>query len=198
MRRFLLVALLLVSCSPTGAAAPPSSTTSTTRPPTTTTSTTILSTTTTERQPFGVSSTSFKDGEPIPPENTCDGADVSPELDIVGIPASTRSLAIIVDDADAPLGTWDHWVEFDIVSEANFLEVPKDSGPIGSQGLNSWHLPGYQGPCPPEGEDHEYMFTVFALDTTLDLAAGVESALVYSAMEGHILASAVLTGRYAR
>jgi hypothetical protein len=96
------------------------------------------------------------------------------------------------------LGTWDHWVEFDIVSEANFLEVPRDSGPIATQGLNSWHLPGYQGPCPPEGEEHQYMFTVYALDTALDLSAGVESALIYSAMEGHILDSVVLTGTYPR
>ena len=123
---------------------------------------------------------------------------MSPELDIVGIPASTQSLAIVVDDPEAPLGTWDHWVEFNINSDTNTLEVPRDSEPIGRQGINSWHLTGYIGPCPPEGEDHEYMFTVYALDTTLDLPSGVDSGPVYSAMEGHVIASAVLTGNYGR
>jgi Raf kinase inhibitor-like YbhB/YbcL family protein len=197
MRRFVLVALLVVSCSPTEETATPSSSTSTTQATTTTTITTTT-TPTTEREPFGVSSPSFEHGAPIPRDHTCDGADVSPELDIVGIPPSTQSLAIIVDDPDAPLGTWDHWVEFNIVSESNFLDVQRASEPIGTQGLNSWHLTGYRGPCPPEGEDHEYRFTVYALETTLDLPSGVESGPLYSAMEGHILTSAVLTGTYSR
>jgi Raf kinase inhibitor-like YbhB/YbcL family protein len=197
MRRFLLVALLVVSCSPSDEAAPRSTTTPATQP-TTTTTTTIAATTTTEQLPFGVSSPSFEHGTSIPPEHTCDGADVSPELDIVGIPASTQSLAIIVDDPDAPLGTWDHWVVFDIVSRANSLEVPRDSTPRGVQGVNSWHLTGYMGPCPPEGEAHEYMFTVYALDTTLELPSGVDSGPVYAALEGHVITSAVLTGTYGR
>jgi Raf kinase inhibitor-like YbhB/YbcL family protein len=195
MRRTLLVALLVVSCSPAEEAAP-SSTTMTA--PTTTTTSTIPTTTTTQRQPFGVSSPSFDHGASIPPEFTCDGADVSPELDIVGIPPSAQSLAIVVDDPDAPLGTWDHWVEFNITSQAPALEVPEASEPIGDQGINSWHIIGYMGPCPPEGEEHEYKFTVFALDTTLELPQSTESARLYAAMEGHVIASAVLTGIYGR
>lgn len=123
---------------------------------------------------------------------------MSPELDIVGIPTSTQSLALVVDDPDAPLGTWDHWVVFDIESPTDTLKVPRDSTSIGVQGVNSWHLTGFMGPCPPEGEEHEYIFTVYALDTTLDLPSGVDSGPVYSAMEGHVIASAVLTGIYSR
>lgn len=199
MRRYLLVALLVVSCSPTEETAPSSSTTSTTQT-TTTTTTTIAptTTTTTEPQPFGVTSPSFEQGATIPSEHTCDGLDISPELDIVGIPDLTQTLAIVVDDPEAPLGTWDHWVEFNIRSEANSLEVPSASESIGRQGTNSWNLTGYMGPCPPVGEDHEYMFTVYALDTILDLPSGVESEPLYSAMEGHVITSAVLTGRYGR
>lgn len=87
---------------------------------------------------------------------------------------------------------------FDIVSSANTLEVPGDATSRGVQGVNSWNLTGYMGPCPPEGEHHEYIFTVYALDTILDLPPGVDSGPVYSAMEGHIIASVVLTGTYSR
>lgn len=134
----------------------------------------------------------------MPRDYTCDGADVSPRLVITGIPTSTQSLALIVNDPDAPLGTWDHWVEFNIPAGADSLELSRDSEPIGVQGVNSWNLPGYMGPCPREGEEHHYVFTVYALDTTLDLPSRVESSPVYSAMEGHVIERRDLTGTYGR
>lgn len=155
-------------------------------------------TTTTVAAEFGISSPAFADGAPIPVEHTCDGADVSPELNIVGIPESAESIVLIVDDPDAPLGTWDHWVEFDISAETSPIAIAEGAGSVGVQGVNSWNLPGYNGPCPPQGEEHEYVFTVYALDSFLDLAAGVDSQQVYPAMDGRILDSVELTGTYSR
>lgn len=195
MRRVIMVALLVVSCSPTDEAATPTSSTS---PPPTTTTTAPPTTTTEARAAFELSSPAFEDGAPIPGDYTCDGADVSPELSVVGIPTGAESIVLIADDPDAPLGTWDHWVEFDIPADAGRLDIERDTGALGVQGVNSWNLSGYGGPCPPGGESHEYSFTVYALDSILGLPAGVESGPVYSAMAGHVLGSVVLTGTYAR
>jgi Raf kinase inhibitor-like YbhB/YbcL family protein len=199
MRRFLLVAFLVVACSPAGEAAPITSTspsTSSTQPETTTTI--PPTTTTTEKPPFGVSSNAFTDGEPIPLAYTCDGADVAPGVSVVGVPEGTQSLVLIVDDPDAALGTWDHWVEFNIPTTNGSLEISPATRSLAVPGANSWKLTGYKGPCPPEGETHEYRFTVYALDTLLDLAPGVQSEPVYSAMEGHVIDSVSLTGTYSR
>jgi Raf kinase inhibitor-like YbhB/YbcL family protein len=195
MRRILLVAFLVVSCSPAGEAAPITST-STTQPETTTSI--PPTTSTTEMPPFGVSSNAFTDGETIPLANTCDGADVSPGLSVVGVPEGTQSLVLIVDDPDAPLDTWDHWVEFNIPPIDGSLEIPSATRSLAVPGANSWKLTGYKGPCPPEDESHEYSFTVYALDTMLDLPPGVDSEPVYSAMEGHVIDSVSLTGTYSR
>lgn len=192
MRRLIVVALLLAACSPTEPSAEPDS-------PTTTTSTTIAqSTTTTTPPPFSLSSPAFENGGPIPVDYTCDGIDVSPELDIVGIPQGTDSLAMIVDDPDATVGVWDHWVEFDIVPPDGSLTIERAIGPIGVAGVNSWNLTGYMGPCPPVGEEHQYHFEVYALDQLLDLPEGVPSSQVYAAMDGSVISSVELVGTYAR
>lgn len=202
MRRFIVVALLLAACAPTsGGDATPSPTPPTTTTPTTSTvpsTTTTRPTTSTTAPVFSLSSPAFDDGAPIPGDYTCDGDDVSPELRIVGIPEGTASLVLIVDDPDAPLGTWDHWVVSDIVPEGSSLEIERATEPIGVPGLNSWNLTGYMGPCPPSGEEHEYHFEVYALDRLLDLPNGVSSDQVYTAMEGSIISSVELVGTYAR
>lgn len=192
----MIVVLVLAACSTdTAPDERPTSSTTTTSP---TTSTVQPSTTTTTAPAFDVSSPAFADGEEIPTEFTCDGADVSPALHVVGIPSTTESLVVIVEDPDAPLGTWYHWVQFDIVPESGTRDIPRDTGSIGTQGSNSWNLTGYRGPCPPEDEEHLYAFKVFALTEQLDLPEGVEAPIVYSAMEDRIISTTELTGTYAR
>lgn len=192
MRRLLLVAFLIVGCSGSDGSA--DNETSSSTPPTTS----IPTTTTTEPVPLALTSPVFEDGTPIPVEYTCDGADVSPELNIVGVPEGAESLVIIVDDPDAAIGTWDHWVEFDVGATGIAMDVARDAGEIGIAGLNSWNLPGYMGPCPPEGEEHRYFFTVYALNTLLDLPPEVQSEVVYEAMENRVISTAELMGTYAR
>lgn len=191
----MIVVLVLAACSTD--AAPDERPTSST---TTTSVTTTLqpATTTTTSAVFDVSSPAFADGEEIPREFTCDGADVSPRLHIVGIPSTAESLVVIVEDPDAPLNTWYHWVEFNIVPESGARDIARDAGSIGTQGSNSWSLTHYRGPCPPEGEEHRYVFNVFALDGRLDLPEGVEAPQVYTAMEDRVISTTELTGTYAR
>ncbi len=196
MRRLIVVVLLLTACSPTEPSA--ESTTPTTTSPTTTSTTAPPATTSSTPPALGVSSPAFDNGEPIPAEYTCDGADVSPELNIVGIPQETQSLVVIVDDPDATLGTWDHWVEFDIVPAGGSLTIERATGAIGVPGVNSWNLTGYMGPCPPAGEEHQYHFEVYALDRLLDLPEGVPSSQVISGMDGAIISSVELNGTYSR
>ncbi len=148
-----------------------------------------------------VKSTAFPDGAMIPKLYTCDGKDVSPPLSWSGVPAETKSLALIMDDPDAPRGTWVHWVLFNIPPNTNSLEenVPRTQTlPDGAKhGNNSWPKLGYGGPCPPGGT-HRYYFKVYALDTLLPLNAGTTKAQLVRAMEGHILAEGQLMGRYTR
>ena len=196
MRRLIVLSLAvsMAACSPSEEAA---DTTATTVDSTTTT--TEPETTTTTAPDFSVSSSAFGAGGTIPVEFTCDGADVNPPLEIVGIPEGTVSLVLVVDDPDAPIGTWDHWIEFDIPADPGSFEVARDTEPLGTQGVNSWNLEGYMGPCPPEEDEaHAYHFRVFALDGTLDLPAGVDSETVRTAMEGRTIASAETSGTYAR
>ena len=147
-----------------------------------------------------VTSTAFENGANIPPQYTCDGKNISPELKLEGIPAATKSLALIVDDQDAPTGTFVHWIWFNIPPEKNELPegMPQrtklDDGSV--QGMNDFDQTGYGGPCPPGGKSHRYHFRVRALDTTLDAKAGKSKIAMLSAMDGHILASGELMGRY--
>ncbi len=143
---------------------------------------------------MAISSSAFAHNETIPVLYTCDGADISPPLAISNVPEGTVSLALIVDDPDAPVGTWDHWVEFNIPVTGTIAE---DAGQIGTRGRNSWGSTGYGGPCPPSGT-HRYFFKLYALDAELDLSAGATKRQVEAAMEGRILAQAELIGLYAR
>lgn len=147
-----------------------------------------------------ITSPAFEGGGIIPRIYSCDGQDKSPELNWTGAPAGTQFFVLILDDPDAPGGTFNHWVIFNIPADATGLEenVPKtaqlDSGAL--QGRNSWGELGYGGPCPPFGSSHRYYFTLYALDTTIDLAGGASKAQVLAAMEGHILAEAEIMGNY--
>jgi len=146
-------------------------------------------------------SAAFSEGGWIPEKYTCDGDNVSPPLEWSGLPAGTASLALICDDPDAPMGTWVHWVVFNIPPETDGLpeNVPpeRELKQGGLQGINDFRKIGYGGPCPPGGT-HRYSFKLYALDCRLDLPAGITKAQLMAAMEGHILDQAVLMGRYSR
>jgi Raf kinase inhibitor-like YbhB/YbcL family protein len=138
----------------------------------------------------------------IPKKHTCDGPDVSPALQWTDPPAGTRTFGLVMDDPDAPGGTWVHWVLFNIPGQLRALPegVPKD--PVlkdgTRQGQNDFRRPGYGGPCPPRGPAHRYYFRLYALDSGLDLPAGAKKADLEKAMKGHVLAEAQLMGRYKR
>lgn len=141
-----------------------------------------------------VSSPAFASKASIPARFTCDGANVSPELHIEGIPKDSKSLVLIVDDPDAPSGTWTHWVVFDIPPNTSIID--QDSVP-GVQGLNDFKVTDYRGPCPPSGS-HRYFFRVFALDAKLNLNRGASRKSVEAAMKGHVVAQGELYGVYQR
>jgi len=152
--------------------------------------------------PFILSSKSFSKNATIPKKFTCDGADVSPELSWSDPPTGTISLAMIADDPDARVGTWTHWVLFDLPPETRDLSeaVPKiEQLPNGArQGRNDFPKIGYNGPCPPPGKPHRYFFKLYALDTRLNLKAGASKQEVERAMHGHVLGSAEWVGLYGR
>ena len=144
----------------------------------------------------------FADGGEIPVRYTCDGEDISPSLAWSNLPAATQSLALIVEDPDAPLGTFIHWLIYEIPEEATGLPeaMLKDVSVPGVhvQGKNSFGNVGYGGPCPPGGAPHHYIFTLYALDQLLDLPPGLEASELIKTMEGHVLATGALTGLYGR
>lgn len=143
-----------------------------------------------------ISSPVFPHDGTIPPKFTCDGTDVNPPLSVAGIPEKTRSLALIVDDPDAPARTWVHWVVWDIPPGTG--EIPENSVPAGAtQGTNDFGKQRYGGPCPPSGT-HRYFFKLYALDAPLALKPGASKGQVEEAMKGHILGQAELIGRYRR
>jgi Raf kinase inhibitor-like YbhB/YbcL family protein len=148
-----------------------------------------------------VSSPAFQDGGMIPSQYTCDGDDVSPPLRWEPVPEKTRSIALIVDDPDAPSGTFVHWVLYDLAAAVNELpeNIPGDRTLTNGarQGANDFRKIGYGGPCPPGGT-HRYFFKVYALDTQINLPAGETKARLLKAMQGHILAEGQLLGRYKR
>jgi hypothetical protein len=140
-----------------------------------------------------VKSSAFTNNGPIPTEYSCDGEDVNPPLSIEGIPQGTQSLALTVDDPDAPMGTWDHWVVWNI-SPSN--EIKENAVP-GVEGTNDFTKHSYGGPCPPSGT-HRYFFKVYALDTRLNLSPNSRKKDLEKAMQGHILAKGEIMGRYSR
>ena len=139
-----------------------------------------------------LTSAAFEPNEVIPSRYTCDGDDISPPLTLTGIPGGAVTLALIVDDPDAPGGTWVHWIEFNIAPSEGIVEAAVG---IGREGRNSWGQTGYGGPCPPSGT-HRYFFKVFALDLMLDLSEGASKQQLLAGMEGHVLAEAELIGLY--
>jgi Raf kinase inhibitor-like YbhB/YbcL family protein len=149
-----------------------------------------------------LASTAFAEGARIPEKYTCDGENVSPPLKWNGVPADARSLALIVDDPDAPAGTWVHWVVYDLAPSVSELpEGASHSEPLpggARQGMNSFRRVGYGGPCPPPGKTHRYFFKLYALDATLELKSNASKKDVEHAMEKHILAHAELMGTYQR
>ncbi len=140
-------------------------------------------------------SSAFADGGSIPSKYTCDGQDISPPLQISGVPDGAESLALVMDDPDAPTGTFDHWLVWNIPPDTT--DIPEDTEPEGVQGRTDFGNLGYGGPCPPSGT-HTYRFKLYALDARLDLAEGARKADLESAMEGHILGQAGLNGKYSR
>jgi len=148
-----------------------------------------------------ISSPAFSEGHMIPRQYTCDGADISPALSWSGVPEGTRSLALVCDDPDAPMGTWVHWVLFNIDPGQSGLpeQVPSEAEVLGGarHGTNDFRRLGYGGPCPPGGT-HRYFFRLYALDRMLDLESGATKAQLEAAMQGHILAQAQLMGKYRR
>jgi Raf kinase inhibitor-like YbhB/YbcL family protein len=150
---------------------------------------------------FAVRTTAFSEGGMIPKKYTCDDADLSPGLEWVGAPAGTQSLGLIVDDPDAPVGTWTHWIIWNIPPGTALAEgVAKIESPTNgaSQGKNDFKRIGYGGPCPPPGKPHRYFFKLYALDAKLDLKAGANRNELERAMKGHVLSQAELIGRYRR
>lgn len=148
-------------------------------------------------------SASFAHNTAIPARHTCDGLNVSPALAWDNVPEGTKSLALIVDDPDAPdpadpRGTWVHWVLYNMPPDTHGLSegTAATALPQGTlQGINDWQRPGYRGPCPPIG-NHRYFFKLFALDTMLPNLNQPTSAMLEQAMQGHVIAKAELVGRY--
>ena len=136
----------------------------------------------------------FNNMDRVPVKYTCEGEDVSPPLEVLGIPEGAKSLAVIMDDPDAPVGTWVHWVVWNLP-----VENIEEGSSKGVKGKNSWGRLGYGGPCPPPGNGvHRYFFKVYALDAELGLGEGASKEELLKAMEGHILAKAELVGTYSR
>ncbi len=176
--------------------------------PTTVTTTSTLKTTTTVTntvflsQEFMLVSPSFEEGENIPTKYTCDGSNVSPPLSWNYSPEDTKSFALIMDDPDAPIGVFTHWVLFNLPENTDKLpeglpsQATLENG--GKHGINGLGQLGYFGPCPPSGPSHTYRFRLYALDLVLNLESGASKEDVLNVMEGHILAEAELTAEYSR
>ncbi len=155
-----------------------------------------------DMQNISISAQAFRAGENIPAEYTCDGKNISPALSWSGIPAGAKSIALIMDDPDAPGGTFVHWVLYNVSPDTQKLPkgIPRNEtlADGSRQGNTSYGRPGYGGPCPPAGKPHRYYFKIYALDIKLDLSHGATKADVERAMKGHMLAQGELLGKYGR
>lgn len=157
----------------------------------------------TDTQNLTVSSSNFTDGQRLPIDFTCDGKDHSPQLSWGGIPNGVKSFSIICDDPDAPSKTWVHWVVFNIPSRVNAFPEGISASSLAAmgalQGNNDFNRLEWGGACPPKGHGvHHYFFTVYALDTLLDLPEGSSRDQIDKAIEGHIVAQGKLMGTYSR
>lgn len=148
-----------------------------------------------------ITSQAFEPGEMIPAKYTCKGQNISPPIAWQGAPEGTRSITVISEDPDAPMGNWVHWVYYDIPPQVTGLpeNIPGEERPSpgGTQGINDSLTIGYAGPCPPSGT-HRYFFRVYAVDTELDLPPGANKQEVLQAMEGHLLGMGDLMGRFSK
>lgn len=155
-----------------------------------------------EETTMQIKSSAFENNGVIPKKYTCDGADVSPPLTWTKAPAGTKSIALICDDPDAPMGTWVHWVLYGLSPDTTSLSenVPKEKEVLNGakQGITDFRRIGYGGPCPPRGPAHRYFFKVYALDVELNLPSGATKKDLEKAMKGHILAQGELVGKYGR
>jgi Raf kinase inhibitor-like YbhB/YbcL family protein len=143
-----------------------------------------------------LTTTAFKDGGKIPPKYTCDGEGINPPLEIEGIPENTKSLALIVNDSDAPIGDFTHWTIWNI--DPGQQKIAEGETPRGSvQGLNDSGKKGFIGPCPPSGI-HRYQFNLYALDSSLDLSADSKRKDLETAIKDHLIEKTVLTGLYGK
>ena len=141
-----------------------------------------------------ISSPTFEANQMIPSKYTCDGENINPPLQIADVPSAAKSLVLISDDPDAPMGTWVHWTAWNISPETK--EIGENSAPIGAvEGITSFGNKGYGGPCPPSGT-HRYFFKLYALDAMLDLSAGTTKSQLESEIAKHELARTELIGTY--
>jgi len=149
-----------------------------------------------------LTTTAFTEGQPIPGRHAYDQKNISPALTWSGVPARAKSLALICDDPDAPVGTWVHWVLYDLPPTSPGLAEgqpqTRELAGGGKQGINDYKEIGYGGPCPPPGKPHRYFFKLYALDTKSGLAAGLTKKDLLKAMEGHVVAEGELMGTYQR
>lgn len=142
-----------------------------------------------------LTSTAFTDGGKIPRRHACDGEDLSPPLKFSEVPASAKSLAVVVDDPDAPGGTFDHWISWNMPATMNSLP---EGCSLPYEGTNHFGSLDYRGPCPPRGPVHHYHFKGYALDAMLELRQGASKEELEDAMKGHVVASVELVGTYQR
>ncbi len=151
---------------------------------------------------LSMKSPAFADGDPIPKKHSCQGEDVSPALTWDGVPAEAKIIALIVDDPDAPGGSWVHWLAYNIPPSSQGLPEAVPAQKVGEEGMkqgrNDFGRIGYGGPCPPPGKAHRYFFKIYALDTPLDLEAGASKAQLEAAMKNRILAEGRLMGTFRR
>lgn len=155
---------------------------------------------------FSLSSLAFQNESNIPKKFTCDGEDCSPALQWEGVPSGTKSFALIMDDPDAPPGTWVHWVIYDLPATTTSLPegvAKSQEGPQGSKqgliwGVDTFSKIGYYGPCPPPGKPHRYHFKLYALDVLLQLPPKATKFQLETKMKGHILGQTTLVGKYGR
>ena len=196
--------ILLTACTPAGTTTPTVGTvlqpTMTVESPSVKTNEPMEETGTAEE--MTISSPAFEYGQKVDIKYTCDNGDVgvSPELNISGVPAAARSLALIVEDPDAPIGVFYHWVLYNIPPALNNLPESMITDPhvpgIGVQGMSSFNTTGYGGPCPPFGMSHRYFFRLYALDLDLTLPPDLDAAALLEKMDGHVLAQAEWMGKY--
>ena len=142
-----------------------------------------------------IESPAFENHMPIPKKYTCEGDDISPPLVFRDLPRGTKSLALIMDDPDAPSGTFDHWIVWNLSPDTKTLA--EDAKPK-EEGTNHFRKTGYGGPCPPPGKPHRYFFKAFALDVELHLPKGSTKEQLERALEGHVMGKAELIGTYQR